>query len=695
MIDPAVSPLSARRCRVIAGDAAAIHARLGEVLRGIPGVLWIGDSAPPGIGALPQSRFRECLGGECWLLVFDTRTGLHPDALAAALGTLAGGGECWLLVDDWNRWADQADRLSERLAPYPLDRQSVGSRFLARLRVGLEQADCVSLEPAVPTVFPDPGDSARSGRQIRLTPDQQALVRAVRRVALGHARRPLVITADRGRGKSTALGSALAALLRERTLQVLVLAPNSLAVAALFRQLRVELPALQGDEGDGHWHGSRVWFRLPQQQVDQPQACDLLVIDEAAAIGLGLLRHLLTEHNRVVFSTTVHGYEGSGRGFVLRFSRVLDQLRPQWRPLQLQTPVRWSAGDPLEALLNRLMLLDVEAAPPPSGEVGFRWLDQAALAADELLLQQVFGLLVAAHYQTRPSDLQQLLDAPGLRILAALQGGAPVALVLLVEEGGFDPPMAEAVCSGARRPRGHMLVQSLAQHAGFCQAPRLHLWRVMRIAVREDRRCRGIGSALLEQVAQQAVLCDVDLLGSAFALDHELLPFWRDAGFEVARLGERLDPASGMYSVQVLRGISEAGRTLQRDAGQRFVDRFPWRLGATHRDLCAELAVPLLRGRDCTDLSLDRYDLLDVQAFAAARRGLGDAAPALWRWAVARLAAAATLTPVEAELLVSAVLQNRSPATVARRTGIAGRRPQQGALRALVSKLLAQDLQNC
>lgn len=690
MLEAAEPPVLPRRCRVLTGERAAVYARLGELLNGQSGVLWVGDSAPAGIAALPQSRFRDCLGSECGLLVFDTHTGLHPDALAAVLGTLAGGGECWLLVADWQRWATEPDALSARLAPFPLDQQAAGHRFLARLKDGLSRADCVSIEPVSSLSWSAPSVATGVSSEIRLTPEQQAVVRGVNRVAFGHARRPLVITADRGRGKSTALGSTLAALLRERDMQVMVLGPGPAAVGALFRQLLCELPDMHGGNHDYHWQGSRVWFRQAHDQLDHPQACDLLVIDEAAAIGLGQLRRLLCGHNRVVFSTTVHGYEGSGRGFVLRFTRMLDRLRPQWRPLHLKTPVRWAAGDPLEGLLNRTMLLDVGGASPPDGELDFRWLDQADLAADEPLLQQVFGLLVAAHYQTRPSDLQQLLDAPRLRILLALQGGIPSAVLLLAEEGGFDQPMLEAVCRGQRRPHGHMLVQSLAQHAGFCQAPRLHLWRVMRIAVREDRRRQGVGSALLERAGQQALSHGVDLLGSAFALDHELLPFWREAGFEVARLGERLDPASGMYSVQVLRGISESGRALQGDARRRFLDRFPWRLGATHRDLGAEMAVPLLRGRDCADLPLDSHDLSDVKAFAQAQRGLGDASPALWRWAVGYFAAQTPPEPNEAELLLSVVLQNHSPRSVARRTGIVGRRLQQRALRELVKKLLLE-----
>ncbi|BBI72108.1 hypothetical protein HAALTHF_18600n [Vreelandella aquamarina] len=91
----------------------------------------------------------------------------------------------------------------------------------------------------------------------------------------------------------------------------------------------------------------------------------MLLVDEAAAIPASLLARWLAAFPRIAFATTVHGYEGSGRGFALRFRDILDRQAPQWRELTLQAPIRWSAGDPLEAVIQHLLLLD---APLPKGE---------------------------------------------------------------------------------------------------------------------------------------------------------------------------------------------------------------------------------------------------------------------------------------------------------------------------------------
>jgi tRNA(Met) cytidine acetyltransferase len=695
-LDPAEPTAIHRTCQVLAGGRAWAWGLLREALQGLPAeqLMWVGEEAPAGIQALPPRQVQRWLGGECRLLVFDALDGFHPDVFAAALGTLAGGGQLWLLLPAWEDWAHCADRQRDRLAPFPLDAAAVGGRFIERLRDLFAQAECVRV--ARPTDVPPAPDFAallrpRSNRPWVLTPDQQAAVGQIRRVARGRARRPLVLTADRGRGKSTALGAAIADLLRGGLQQVLVVAPAHNAVQALFAQLRRELP-------DGAMHGNdfvrgtcRVRFCLAAEQVGSPEPCDLLVVDEAAAIGLALLETLLQHHARVVFSTTVHGYEGSGRGFALRFMRVLDQRCPQWRALELQQPVRWAAGDPLEALLNRALLLDAEPAAldDGAGPVHYRWVTQAQLGQDAALLEQLFALLVAAHYQTRPSDLQQLLDAPGLHIQVALCGELPVGALLLVSEGGFDDILAQAVCRGERRPRGHMLLQSLAQHAGLCEAPRLRLWRVMRIAVRGELRRRGIGSSMLRHARAQAVSAGVDLLGSAFALDERLLPFWRAAGFAVARLGERRDASSGMHSVQMLAGLSVAGRELQRRAHARFHAQFPWRLATSFRQLPAALALPLLQGRECGDLPLDAQDRADAHAFALAHRGFADAQPALWRLVCHAFAGGAAGLPVQQrELLLAALLQNRPCAEIRQRTGIDGRQAQQQALRGAVKNLL-------
>lgn len=680
-----------RLCRVLAGERSWALARLATL--DPASTLWVGREVPPSFRAVPPKQVTRHLGSECAVLVFDTHDGLDADALAAALGTLRGGGSLLLLTPDWQHWVE-LDTSALRFAAHPLGAEAIGRRFPARLRGALQSHAQVTLE--TPHTHPAPlqlQQECAPAPGLQLSEEQQAVVHAVDRVALGHARRPLVLLADRGRGKSTALGAALAALLREHPKQVLLLAPSAAAVQALFAELQRELPQGELHADTFAWQGGSVQLRLPQQQANEPAPCDLLVIDEAATLSVALLAGLLQTHNRVVFSSTVHGYEGSGRGFVLRFTRLLDRSCRQWKRLSLSRPLRWADDDPLEALFNQALLLDAEPLPAPDPvEEQLLWVDQQQLADDENLLRQVFALLVAAHYQTRPSDLQQLLDAPGLQLLLAMRDQVLVGCTLLVQEGGLDAQLAQAVCDGERRPRGHMLVQSLALHAGLCELPQLRLLRVMRIAVHQDCRRQGIGSRMLAQVQERARRQGFDLLGSAFAVDVELLSLWRRAGFAPARLGQRVDASSGSHSLQVLLGLNARGRQLAEAAQMRFQQQLPWRLASVFKALDADLAIALLHGRDCSDLPLTDQDRQDIQAFAHARRGFEDVQPALWRWLCRVFArhGVADLQPRECALLLKRVLQHQAPPDVARSTGFAAGAAQLEALRTALKNLLAQ-----
>lgn len=80
--------------------------------------------------------------------------------------------------------------------------------------------------------------------------------------------------------------------------------------------------------------------------------------------------------------------------------------------MTLDEPVRWAAGDPLEAVVRKLFLLDAESVPvEPAGSriTVSRW---HPAEASERERAEAFGLLVDAHYRTSPGDLRQWLDDP-------------------------------------------------------------------------------------------------------------------------------------------------------------------------------------------------------------------------------------------------------------------------------------------
>ena len=136
-------------------------------------------------------------------------------------------------------------------------------------------------------------------------------------------------------------------------------------------------------------------------------------------------------------------------------------------------------------------------------------------------LWQVYRLLSAAHYRTRPSDLRMLMENPDLLLVVARCGQRIVGAVLLNREGGLDARLGKQIFLGRRRPRGHLLAQMLTAQAGIADFAEYRGLRVQRIAVSEDCRRRGLGTCLLERALEIAAGSELDYLGASFALDSQ------------------------------------------------------------------------------------------------------------------------------------------------------------------------------
>jgi tRNA(Met) cytidine acetyltransferase len=105
----------------------------------------------------------------------------------------------------------------------------------------------------------------------------------------------------------------------------------------------------------------RIQFRKPPQAASRTENADVVIVDEAAAIPVGMLTEFLAAPS-VAFCTTVHGYEGTGRGFAVRFRDRLVESHHHVDFIELEEPIRYARGDPVESWLFRLLLLD--AQPP-------------------------------------------------------------------------------------------------------------------------------------------------------------------------------------------------------------------------------------------------------------------------------------------------------------------------------------------
>ncbi|MCP4042334.1 MAG: tRNA(Met) cytidine acetyltransferase, partial [Gammaproteobacteria bacterium] len=461
-----------RRVLVLAGERNWCLGVAGAVVAGTPSGewLWIGNEAAEGSTNLEMAAAHQVLGRELDGVVFDVFSGFDPDAFGAVSGAIRGGGLLLLLTPSLDEWPAFPDPQHARITVFPYQPIDVTGRFLQRM-VGVLRSspDVVLIEQGRDAHYqaggmappgPEPGhDAARSGDSSQAdeecrTGDQRLAVEAVVGVVTGHRRRPVVLVSDRGRGKSAALGIATARLLRDGGRRIVITGPRLDAVGPVFEHARRLLSGAIASRTSLHLGAASLEFAPPDELVLQPVDADLVLVDEAAAIPSPLLARLLEHYSRIAFATTIHGYEGTGRGFALRFQRVLERETPEWRLLELKTPIRWSPGDPLERLVFRALALDASPAPdelvtgalPESCTV--ERLDRDRLVEDQATLAELFGLLVLSHYRTTPNDLRNLLDGPNLSVHIMRFHGHVVATALVAEEGGFDKEIAREIWAG-------------------------------------------------------------------------------------------------------------------------------------------------------------------------------------------------------------------------------------------------------
>ncbi|NUC71297.1 tRNA(Met) cytidine acetyltransferase [Haloterrigena sp. SYSU A558-1] len=727
-----------RRVLVLAGDRERGYDALESILDAIPVPITettlVGPEDRLRCEHLPQANASELLGTTRTAIALDAHEGLRPNALGKVVGAVDGGGLLVLLTPPLEEWPDRRGAFDRSLAVPPFSLDDVTGRFRTRLVetlrahrgigiVDLETERIVDdglTEPAPKRVDGSDGTSFEAPPNARfpadtyeacLTGDQRDAVEAFESLLEGvdgredsggdaetEQRRAVVLEADRGRGKSSAAGLAAGAFAADG-LDVLVTAPRSRNAAELFDRAGELLGTLGADATiDGRTietsSGGRVRFLEPATAVERIESAtgddrgpaDIVVVDEAAALPVSVLESLLAA-DRVAFATTIHGYEGAGRGFSVRFRDRLAESDHEVIDRTLVDPIRYAAGDPVEVWAFRALLLD--ARPPVSPlvadatpeTVAYRSLEPDDLLADDRLLREAFGLLVLAHYRTEPNDLARLLDAPNLEARALVHDGHVVSVALLAREGNL-PPETRAMMYEGGRIRGNMLPDVLTSQLRDEAAGESAGLRVVRIATHHAARSRGLGSHLLERVRE--AFTDggleagddgdgIDWLGTGFGATPGLLEFWRENGYRTVHVSTTRNDASGEYSALMLAPTGDAGRELHDRHADWFARRFPALCTDALSDLEPDVARAVLRSVDADaapELGLSAHDWR-VVAGAAYGPGLFDADPGPFRDLVVRYFVEdpddADLTAREERLLVMRALQGRPWEAVADR----------------------------
>jgi len=607
--------------------------------------------AESGWERVPANRASDLLGRTREAVVLDCHTECRPNAIGRAVGAVDGGGLLVVLAPPLADWPERRDGFDESLAVPPFTVADVAGNFRRRL------VSLLRVHPGVAIVDVDAGEELKSGLtdpaprrpsalpgvpaaderafpatiyERCLTDDQVDAVHALER--LRERGEAVVVEADRGRGKSSAAGLAAAALAAEGC-DVLVTAPEYRNTAEVFARATDALAGMDAladgaNDGDETPHrldaiaGGTVRFARPAEAAELVGAeagagagasvPDAVVVDEAAALPVRVLEAFL-DAPAVAFTTTVHGYEGAGRGFSVRFRDRLAASDLNVTDVTMTDPIRYAAGDPVETWAFRALGLDaspavdsvVESATPDSAT--YRAVEPADLLADEHLLREVFGLLVAAHYRTEPDDLARLLDAPNVTVRALTFEGHVVSVALLAREGALPADLRSHTYEGGRI-RGNMIPDVLTCQLRDEDAGVAVGYRVLRIATHHAVRSRGLGSRLLSSIRTEFA-GEVDWLGTGYGATPGLLRFWRANGFATVHLSTTRNEASGEYSAVMLAPTSDDGDDLADRHADWFVERIPGVLSDPLDDIDADVVRETLRSVDATpDLDLSPWE---------------------------------------------------------------------------------------
>ncbi len=586
-----------RRLLVLSGDHNWCYQQAHELQQRFTGDwLWISYRKEKAV--LPE-KSAGLLGQEYLHGIFDATEGFNAEALAIVAGTLKAGSWLVMMVPSWYQWDYQPDRDSIRwneqsgVMPTPNFIQHIQRQIVSDPQVLLWRQN----DPFYIPKFPRYREwQLPEGKP---TASQNAILAQLLRVNQGI----WVITASRGRGKST-----LAGMLMQQWQGNCWLTAPAKATTEVIR-------CYSGEKGQ-FWAVDNLLKYCRQNSVSD---IDWLLIDEAAAIPMPQLAELISYFPRILLTTTVQGYEGTGRGFLLKFCVGI----PDSHILSLTAPVRWAENDPLENWLENALLFK-DAIPVNDSDKAIRYhvYHQQQWIKQPELLKQFYGILTSAHYKTSPLDLRRLLDAKGMQFVAALGNNALIGALWMVEEGGLSSELAHEVWAGRRRPRGNLVAQSLAAHSGLSQAAVLKSQRISRVAVQVNRRRQGIAQGMIAFQRERAEAQGMDFISVSFGYTAELWALWQKCGFQLVRMGTHQEASSGCYTAMAIFPLSQQGIALCVRAQKQFARDAHW----LESQIGFRLPVDYQ-----ADQRLNQNDWQELAGFAFAHRPLSASLPALQR----------------------------------------------------------------
>ncbi len=563
---------------------------------------WNIDFSVPGeIEELKNSE--KYLGTNYDFLAIDLHHSFVPNDLGKLINIVRGGGLIVLLTPTFDTWPTMTNFFHEIVVTPPYTMKDIKNNFVRWFIKKLKEHNGIAIieggkiiksghmecdRHEKDVIIPESTRFPKEIYRMCMTQDQIRVLQSFERFGRHGV---MVITADRGRGKSSILGIA-AGLMAGKLKNIGITAPELSNVRELFRFLELTLKA-RGIKVKRRRKGVisksfRVEYIEPV--AVEPKKYDLLIVDEAAGIPAPLLLKYL-KAKRVVYSTTIHGYEGTGRSFSIRFMQSLRERVKDLITVEMEEPIRYDLNDPIERWLFDTLLLDSEPPKLERVEVDklvYKRYRIEDLFQDENKLREYYGIFVLAHYRNNPNDFGILCDAPNHEIRTLEYDGHVVCSVQLAREGGIED-YAKDLYYG-ETPPGNIVPDVIIKHHRNMEFAKFIGYRIVRIATHPDFMDMGIGSKMLAHIKKEKV----DWVGSSFGATEKLMRFWMRNGFYPIHISPKLNESTGEYSVVIIYPKNREVRDIVENARIKFGEKFIRSLGEIHREMEPQIAREIL-----------------------------------------------------------------------------------------------------
>lgn len=293
-------------------------------------------------------------------------------------------------------------------------------------------------------------------------------------------------------------------------------------------------------------------------------------------------------------------------------SKIKEEKTRNYVECNLEQAIRYADNDPIEAWLNKLLVLDCVKEEnmflmeyPNIDDCELYHVNKDLLFSykktSEAFLSAVMSLFVSSHYKNSPNDLQMISDSSSHQIFILTKNlkknsmieGLPeiYCAVQVAIEGDLDKDFVEKTNENSSLPPGDLIPWTLSTYFLDTDFPKLKGVRIVRIATHPSAQKLGYGKKTLEllynyyqgqmyditklnkeinnekiseqdnskplltNVAELNPPVNFSYLGTSFGLTYGLYKFWKSSGFYPTYIKTLKNTTTGEFSCIMLKLI--------------------------------------------------------------------------------------------------------------------------------------------